>query len=69
MGVNRKMENILTDNEETVMYVVMVEGREVTTRFTTPQMAEMQIQNLSEDMKTKAAVVPVTESGAQLLLG
>ena len=63
------MENILIDNQNDVLYVVMVEGREVSTRYQSQQMAEMQIQNLSEEMKAKAVVVPVTENGAQVLLG
>ena len=63
------MENILIDDENTLRYVVMVNGVEVSPRFQTPQLAEMQLINLTEDQKAIAEVVPVTEGGAKLLLG
>lgn len=63
------MENILIDDENTLRYVVMVNGVEVSPRYQTPQLAEMQLINLAENQQAIAEVVPVTEGGAKLLLG
>jgi len=64
------MENILTNADENQLrYVVMVSGQEVSPRYATPQAAESMIQHLSEAHQSIAEVVPVTDTGNQLLLG
>lgn len=63
------MENILTDDENSLRYVVKVNGVEVSPHFQTPQLAEMQMMQLNEDQRAIAEVVPVTTSGDTLLLG
>lgn len=64
------MENILTNADENQLrYVVMVSGQEVSPRYSTPHAAEAMIQHLSEAHQSIAEVVPVTDTGNQLLLG
>ena len=59
---------ILTDGTS-VYYVVRVNGKEVTQKVATQLLAEMEKQKLSPEMQAIAEVVPVTASGADLLLG
>lgn len=63
------MSDLLNNGEESVYYVIHVHGKPVSAKFSSPQMAEMQIQTLSEAHQSIAEVVAVTESGSQLLLG
>ena len=64
------MDALLTNEDNTTLrYVVMVNGVEVSARYTTPQAAESMLEHLSEAHRSIAEIVPVTESGNQLLLG
>jgi len=63
------MNNIITDNMDVVYFVGRINGQEVTTRFNDRMMAEMAINNLPEEQKLLAEVVPVTTDGKQVLLG
>lgn len=63
------MDNMITDSNETLYYVVLVHGQEVSPRYNSPMLAEQQIQHLSPEHQSIAEVVPVTEDGRQLLLG
>lgn len=63
------MSDMLTDSDNQIMYVVKVNGQEVSPRYTSPQSAEAMIQHLSEAHRAIAEVVPVTVDGNQLLLG
>ena len=62
------MNQMLHEVDE-VKYVVKVNGKEVSPRYTTPQAADTALQMLSEEHRAIAEVVPVTDSGNQLLLG
>lgn len=64
------MNNVLTNEDNTELrYVVMVNGQEVSARYTTPQAAEGMLEHLSEAHRSIAEIVPVTGDGNQLLLG
>jgi len=63
------MDNMITDDMDVVYYVVKVNGVAVSTRFTERMMAEMAKNNLPEEQKMLAEVVPVTTDGKQVLLG
>lgn len=64
-----KGKNMITDNINATFYVVKVNGANVSTPFTERMMAEMAKNNLPEEQKHLAEVVPVTSSGQQILLG
>jgi len=63
------MNNMITDDIDVVYYVVKVNGVPVSTTFTERMMAEMAKNNLPEEQKMIAEVVPVTTEGKQVLLG
>jgi len=63
------MKTVLNDDQNTVKYVVRVNGAEVSPRYTTPQAADAALQLLSEEHRAIAEVVPVTSNGNELLLG
>jgi len=63
------MDNMITDDLDVVYYVVRVNGVAVSTPFNERMMAEMAKNNLPEEQKMIAEVVPVTADGKQLLLG
>jgi len=68
MGID--MEAILTNENNTELkYVVLVNGVEVSARYTTPQAAEATLEHLSEAHRSIAEIVSVTDDGNQLLLG
>ena len=61
--------NMINDTVDTVRYVVMVNGKEVSPRYTTPEAADAAIQHLNEAHQSIAEVVAITENGNRLLLG
>lgn len=63
------MENMIMDNTDAVYYVLKVNGVVVSGRFGQAMMAEMAKNNLPEEQRMLAEVVPVTEDGKQVLLG
>jgi len=66
-GIN--MENLNSNTENVMRYVVMVHGQPCGPRYPTPEAATIAISMLSEAHQSIAEIVPVTESGDQLLLG
>lgn len=54
--------------EERVKYRVVVEGQTLTETASKPS-AENFVSTLSPEQQKKAQIVPITESGHQLLLG
>jgi len=63
------MNNLITDDMDVVYYVIKVNGVQVSTKFTERMMAEMAKNNLPDEQKMIAEVVPVTAEGNQVLLG
>lgn len=63
------MNNEILEDGDVVYYVVKVNGNEVSPRYSSPMLAEAQIEHLSEAHRAVAEVVPITASGDQLLLG
>ena len=63
------MNNLIDNEGNTVYYVVKVNGAAVSPRFSSHQLAEMQITHLEEAHQLIAEVVPVTADGKDLLLG
>lgn len=63
------MTNLLNDNENELRYVVMVHGQPYGPKYPSPEAATAAIAMLSEAHQSIAEIVPVTESGNQLLLG
>jgi len=63
------MDNMITDDVDTVFYVVKVNGVAVSAPFNERMLAEMAKSNLPEEQMMLAEVVPVTADGNQLLLG
>ncbi len=63
------MNNMITDDMNTIFYVVKVNGQEVTAKFNDQPAATMAINNLPENQKMLAEVVAVTTDGKQILLG
>lgn len=63
------MNNMITDDLDVVYYVVKVNGTAVSTPFNERMMADMAKNDLPEEQKMIAEVVPVTADGKQLLLG
>lgn len=53
-------------HENRIKYRVLVDGR-VLNESSTQTMADVFVSGLSEDMRTKAVVVPVMEDGRQVL--
>jgi len=64
-----KMNNIITDDMDVVYYVIKVNGVAVSTTFAEKLVAEMAKNNLPEEQRLLAEVVPVTSDGKQVLLG
>lgn len=60
--------DILND-QVNVFYVVRVNGREVSQRFSSPMLAEMEKAKLDPETQKIAEVATVTSDGSQLLLG
>jgi len=58
---------MLNENEKELKYVVKVNGQVRTTPLLRT-LAEAAIQNLPEEERTLAVLVPVTERGQELLL-
>ncbi len=63
------MNNLIMDNGDVVYYVVKVNGVEISTRFNERLVAEMAKNNLPNEQKMIAEVVPITTDGKQVLLG
>ena len=63
------MNNQVLNQNGAVFYVVMANGKALTERRTTREQAVADIQNLSENLKTDAQIVPVDCFGRQVLLG
>ena len=63
------MQNIITDSGDVIYYVIRVNGAAVSDRFENSMLAEMEKQNLPEEMKRIAEIIPVTSDGKQMLLG
>ena len=61
-------QTVLTDGS-VVYYAVKVNGMLVTQKFTSQMAAEAAKQQLSEEAKMIAEVVPCTSDGKELLLG
>lgn len=55
-------------NENSVKYKVVVGGRTLTEGVSRTQ-AEILVSNLSEQDRTIASVIPITDNGNQVLLG
>jgi hypothetical protein len=63
------MNNLITDDIDVVYYVIKVNGVSVSGNFTEQMAAELAKNNLPEEQKMLAEVVPVTAEGKQVLLG
>ncbi len=63
------MNNEILENGDVVYYAVMVNGKPVGPKHTSPALAEAAIAQLDEAHQLIAEVVPVTADGNQLLLG
>lgn len=63
------MNNQILTDQTVVYYVVKIDGKEVSVKFSSPVLAEMEKSKLAPELREKAEVVPVTGDGAQLLLG
>jgi len=63
------MDNLITDSTNKVFYVIKINGMEVSARFPTTISAEMAMMSLTEAEQKVAIIVPIVESGDQLLLG
>lgn len=64
------MEEMLTNDDPTVVqYVIKVNGIPVSAPFGDKMLAEMARNNLPEEQRMIAEVVPVTSDGKQILLG
>lgn len=55
--------------DNTVYYVVKVNGVEITPKWPDRMMAENSLLSLPDDQRILAEVVPVTTDGKQMLLG
>jgi hypothetical protein len=64
------MEQVLTnDDPNVVQYVIKVNGVPVSAPFGDKMLAEMAKNNLPEEQRMIAEVVPITTDGKQILLG
>lgn len=63
------MNNEILHDGTVVYYVVRVNGQDMSQKFETQMLAEMEKQKLSPELQSVAEVIPVTADGAQLLLG
>ena len=63
------MNSLITDDMDVVYYIVKVNGVAVSDKFSERMMAEMAKNNLPNEQRMIAEVVPVTNDGKQLLLG
>lgn len=51
-----------------IFYAIKVSGQLLRETYSTPSLAEDGVRKLSEDLRVKAAVVPVTIDGKELLM-
>jgi len=63
------MDNLIVDSTNNMFYVIKINGVEVSARFPTTITAEMAMMSLTEAEQKVAVIVPIVESGDQLLLG
>ena len=61
--------NKLINEQEQVRYVIKVNGVTVSVPFATKPLAEAHIGNLPPEQQVIAEIVPMTESGKQILFG
>lgn len=59
----------LINEQEQVRYVIEVNGQTVSVPFATKMLAEQHLGNLPQDQQIIAKIVPITESGKQILFG
>lgn len=59
----------LVDDNNSTYYVVRVNGKDVSMRYSNKMMAEQEMVNLTEDQRENAEIVTVTAEGKQVLLG
>jgi len=62
------MDNMITDSMDVVYYVIKVNGVEISSRFNDKMVAEMAKNNLPEEQRMLAEVLPVTANGDQVFL-
>ena len=60
---------MITRNMDVVSYVIKVNGVAISESFTSSMAAELAKNNLPDEQRTLAEVVPVTTDGKTLLLG
>ncbi len=61
--------NKMINEVEQVKYVIKVNGRIVSVSFSSVALAEAAITNLAESDRVLAEIVPVTNTGQEILLG
>lgn len=61
------MNNMITDNGDTMYWVVRINGQNVTAPVSSQQLAEMERMRLNSDQQPLAEIVPVTADGKQVL--
>lgn len=59
----------LVDDNQVTYYVVRVNGRDVSMRYSNKMMAEQELINLTEAERNVAEVVAITPDGKQVLFG
>lgn len=59
---------MITENDPT-LYVVKINGVDISPRYPTPQLAESFVFRLPMEQQAVAQIVPVTNTGTQVLFG
>jgi hypothetical protein len=63
------MNNVLLDAEDTIQYkVVGKDGKELTTK-SSKMLAELFVNDLPDELKEGCNIIPVTDTGKQVLFG
>lgn len=63
------MSQVLTDSTNNVRYKVIGEDGSVLAIEQSKILADMFVNNLTEDQKSKCIIVPITEDNKEILLG
>ena len=63
------MEDMLMNDANTIQYIIKINGVPVSAPFGDKMLAEQAKNNLPEEQRILAEVVPITNDGKQVLLG
>lgn len=60
---------INNESADDIFYVIKVDGKIVSQKFTSKEAAELSLNNLSQEEKQQAIIETITSDNKQLLLG